>query len=177
MNRALIPLLALLLIGCNHDHDHGHEGGHDHDHKHGEDAAHEHTPAPTPAPAATTGPAAPGAFAVGTWSATLVPTPDTLSLTLLSGGTPVAPEGDAKVVLTGVGEDEQRLTLPASGDGWSGPAKAAGAAGYTAVVSVTIGGVTQSGKIQWGAVPDPPPAASDDHGEPGHSHEPGGHSH
>lgn len=183
----LLPVLVLLLAGCPHDHDHDHAGGHDHDHKHGEEAPHEHAPAEAteaPAEAAPAEDAAAGeavSFPLGAWTGSLTVAADSLKLTLAGAdGAAVAAEGEAKVVLTGVGEEAQRLTLPAADGGWAGPAKATGAKGYTAVVSVTVGGVTESGKATWGDVPAPKPVEpKDDHDhEAGHSHEhDGGHSH
>ena len=75
------------------------------------------------------------------------------------------PTGDAKVVLTGVGEEAQRVTLSPTEGGWSGPAKAAGAPGYVAVVSVTLDGTKQSGRVTWGEVPEPAAAPAHDHGD------------
>jgi hypothetical protein len=92
-----------------------------------------------------------------------------------SSGASVAPEGEAKVVLMGTGMDEQRLRLPVADGGWAGPAKAAGAKGYTAVVSVTVGGTTESGKVIWGDVPEVKAAPkAHAHGEGGHEHGDGG---
>ena len=192
MNRCVFALF-LLFAGCSqdHDHGHGHDAKHDHGHDHAEAAGHDHGEdhaegaghnhvaehaklEPMAAVAVT-----PGAFPVGAWMATLEPSATSLKLTLVdSRGGAVAPEGEAKVVLTGTGMEEQRLTLPVADGGWAGAAKAAGAKGYTAVVSVTVGGTSESGKVLWGEVPEAKAAPkAHGHGEGGHEHGEGSHAH
>jgi len=193
MNRLVFTLL-LLLLGCNQDHDHGH--GHDsaHDHGHGheqaaghahedtheQDAGHNHgTEHATPAAPLSSATLSPAAFPIGAWTASLNPSGEGLRLTMVdSGGVTVGAEGEAKIVLSGTGLEEQRLTLPAVDGGWAGPAKLTGAKGYTAVVSVTIAGTTESGKVSWGEVPEVKAGpATHDHGEKGHDHGEKGHDH
>jgi hypothetical protein len=95
-----------------------------------------------------------------------------------SHGAAVVPEGEAKIVLLGTGLEEQRLTLLAVDGGWAGPARVAGAKGYTAVVSVTVGGATESGKVSWGELPRVKPApAKHDHSQDGHDHGAKNHDH
>jgi hypothetical protein len=177
-----VAAAALLLSGCgdsapSHDDEHGH-GHHDHDnaaaqadHGHGE---HEHADPTAPGSTASASPA----FAVGSASATLAAAGAGLRLTLTdSGGAPVSPSGEARVVLTGTGEEPQRVVLRPDGEGWSGSAKATGAPGYIAVVSVELGGHTETGRTSWGSVPrvetvpkpGAPPSADHD-GEHGHGH-------
>jgi len=175
---ALIASLALVSVGCADEHGHDHAPGADHHHG--------HAPAADPSAAVATaaeaaparGPSEPVALTLGAWKATLEPSGETLKLVVRGPDGPVPPVGDAKVVLTGTGEDEQRVTLAPAGDAWSGPAKAAGAPGYVAVVSVTLDGRTESGRAVWGDVPEPAPADhGHEHGADGHDHGGGDHGH
>lgn len=177
------PLILSLLLACGgaeapHDHDHEGEHAHDaegdpahddgahdgaHDDHHGEAAA---TDGPIEAP-------------LGTYTARLEPSGGALKLIVVDGeGEPVAAEGEAKVMLTGTGEEAQRVVLSASGDAWTGAAKAEGAAGYLAVVTVTVDGHQESARLTWGDVPEAKPAAeTHGHGDGGHDHGEGGHDH
>jgi len=184
----MITLLALLM-GCVETHDHVHPHGADHAHGHDEAHDHGHGPAEAPAAepqgdgdadAAEEGGEAAIEAPLGDHRARLEPSADRLKMVVLDpAGQPIPPSGPAKVVLTGVGEDEQRIELKAGADGWSGAAKAAGAKGYTAVISVGIDGVKQVAKITWGDVPKAGHGHAHPHGEAGHAHGHGadGHTH
>lgn len=164
-----------------------------HDHKPGQAEHHEaESPDDQAAPPAKDAASAPeGAvtFALGPHKATLLPGPDSLTLTVVDAtGSAVEPSGEAKVMLTGTGQEAQKLVLEADGDAWKGAAKAQGAAGYTAVVSVPVAGVTESGKATWGSVPAAKPAHdhedgehahddADDHHDDDHGHDHGDHGH
>lgn len=80
-------------------------------------------------------------------------------------GAPVAPEGEARVVLTPHGGQERRLVLAPAGDHFAAPTDADVAKGATAVVSATVGGVEQSARITWGEAAKP-----HEHGDGGHHH-------
>jgi hypothetical protein len=177
MPRPLTAAALLALAACEDD-----EHAHDHDHApmevHGAPA--EAHPAALPA-APGGGGGTPAATALGSWTATLEATAEGLRLRAADGsGAPVAPAGEVRVVLTGTGEDEQRVTLAPGADGWSGAARAAGARGYVAVVSVEVDGRTESARFSWGEVPQAAPAPKgggaagdhdDDHGGcDGHGH-------
>ncbi len=182
---------ALFVAACGdteegHDDEHGH-GHHDHDNTaakahHDDDHGHaDHGHAAPTAAGPAEGAPAPPAFALGGAQGALVATAEGLRLTVRdAAGAPVAPAGEAKVVLTGTGEAPQRLVLKPDGDGWAGPAKAAGAPGYVAVVSVALGGHTESGRTSWGALltveaaPAPAPAHDAGDADEGHGH---GHGH
>jgi len=200
MNR-LVFALFLLLLGCNqdHDHGHGHDAAHDHGHGHDQAAGHAHEAAhepgaghnhgaehDTPPEAVSSATLSPAAFPIGAWTATLHPFGEDLRLTMVdSAGVTVVAEGEAKIVLSGTGLEEQRLTLPAVDGGWAGPARVTAAKGYTAVVNVTIAGTTESGKVSWGELPkvkaSPAPhdhgGKSHDHGAKDHDHGDKGHHH
>ena len=166
----------LLLVGCDGESDHDH--GHDHAEAHAAPTA---APAPTPAPpsaAPTT--ATPQPQSLGSHQAQLTTTDAGLRLTLRdASGADVAPTGEVRVVLTGTGEDEQRVVLQPDGTGWAGAARVQGASGYVAVVSLEVAGHTETTRFAWGEVPAPAPAPTrpaptdDDHGaddEHGHGH-------
>lgn len=157
----------------DHDgHQEGHDDGHAHDHDEGHDhaAGHDHDgghDAKVPVDATEV------IVAMGSRKARLVPGAGALELQVLGeDGAPVTAEGEAKMVLTGTGQAEQRIVLKADGTSWKGDAKLAGAKGYLAVVSVPVGGATQSARFAWGEVPEAAPApAPHDHGEGGHGHD------
>lgn len=162
-------LVIVLLLGCgtsDHGHSHGPGGAHDHGdpHDHGEpadDDEHAHDEGHHGAEGGVI--EAP----LGAYIARLKPSAGALELVVLDGeGEPVAAEGEAKVVLTGTGEEAQRVVLTASGDTWTGAAKAEGASGYLAVVNVSVGGHQESARLTWGAEPAP-----HDHGDEGHGHD------
>lgn len=170
MNKTTLTAAAslLLLAACeegSHDNEHGH-GDHTHaDHSHGE-----------PAVAA---PDSPIEATAGALKVTLTPSADALRLQVADAeGQPVKPAGEARVVLTGTGEKQQRIVLSPDGDGWSGPAKASGAPGYIAVVSFKHNESDESARLTWGEVPEPeaaPAPAEEDDGHDGdHEH---GHGH
>lgn len=95
-----------------------------------------------------------------------------------SEGASVAPTGEGKMVLTGTGEAPQRLVLTPAESGWKADATLSGAPGYLAVVSVPIGGATQSARFSWGDVPQAGPApAPHAHGADDHDHDDGDHDH
>lgn len=147
-------------------------------HDHEGEAGHAH-PSPTPGAAASD---APGPFPLGTHLARLTATAEGLRLTVQdASGAPITPAGEARIALTGTGEDAQRVVLTPDGEGWSGAAKAVGATGYVAVVAVDLAGHAESGRVTWGTVPVAAPApapAPHDHGEGGHEHGEGhGHDH
>lgn len=172
----LVFALCLLIAACSHEHGHGHghEQGHDHAHSHDEALTHSHGAAHAHGEnhdhSASQGSSnthshaiseVPQPFPVGTWTGTLEVARDTLRLTLAdAAGVAVKPEGEAKVVLSGTGLDEQRLRLSAAGGGWAGPAKLPAGKGYTAVVSVSVGGSTESGKVSWGGAHEARPAGT-----------------
>lgn len=172
----------LLVAGCAEESDHAHGSGSDHDH----DGAHDNEPAPAPKPAEVK-PAAEAAVPaatnpvqvpIGGIMATLTPGAEALTLTLNNEGTEVKVSDEAKVVLTGTDEEPQRVVLKATGQGWSGAAKASGAKGYTAVISMTIDGKVQTAKASWGEVPKAPEAdEGHGHGDHEHAEEDEGHSH
>ena len=171
-----------LVVGCGSA-----EPGHEHGpgtHEHGEEA-----PAPAPEPAATeaaVAPSPPGArhgghtAVLGEGAAEVVAADGKLALYVFdAAGTPVAPEGNARVVFTPHGGEEQRLVL-APGEGhWSVDAVASDAGGL-AVVQVVVAGRDQTARIAWGesAKHSHDPGEHDhDHGEKGHDHAEHGHDH
>ena len=172
MNKTALAATLLLLSGCDSHED-------DHDHSHGHESEHD-VAAPAPAPAAA--PAAPIEGALGDATLRLTPSADSLRLVLSdASGAAVAPEGEARVVLTPTGGEEQRIVLKADGEAWAGPASATGASGYVAVVSLQRGGQTQTARLAWGDAPVAPTEALEEHpddhgddGEHGHGH---GHEH
>ena len=173
-------IIAFLLAcgGTEAPHGHDHEGEHAHDHDAKGDHAHDdaHHDDHRGEAAAKGGPIeAP----LGTYTARLEPSGDALKLVVIdSEGKPVTAEGEAKVMLTGTGEEAQKVVLTADGEAWTGSAKAEGAQGYLAVVSVTVGGHEESARLTWGDVPDQKAAPEPhDHGDGGHDHGEGGHDH
>ena len=184
MIRTLTPTLALalLLAGCGGDHGHDHgAGGHDHEPEvpvrdaGDQPAASDHATAPESAAASS-----PVELQLGSRVARLEPSASTLRLTVLGAdGAAMVPAGDAKVVLTPTGQPEQRVTLKPEGDAWVGAAKAAGAPGYVAVVSLELDGTLQSGRVTWGDVPEVAPAATPEPDDHGHDHgaDDQGHAH
>jgi hypothetical protein len=172
-SRPLTAAALLLLAGCG-------EPDHSHDLDHAKDAPHDHAvPAKTPAEptVATVGTSAtPSEFQVGGWTARLEPSADGLRLTAIdTSGAAVTPAGEARVVLTGTGEEEQRVVLEPAGDGWSGGARATGAAGYVAVVSMDVEGHKETARVTWGEVPEAAPAREAE--EPHHEAHGDGHDH
>lgn len=172
-----MTLLISLLLACGapsapHDHDH------DEAHAHEAEGGHAHE---APKPAATGRIEAP----LGVYTARLEPSADALALTVVDAeGEPVPAAGEARVMLTPTGGEPQRVVLTASGDRWTGPAKASGAPGYLAVVNVEIGGAKESARLTWGEVPEVAPAPEPhDHAQGGHDaggghdHGRGGHTH
>ena len=105
---------------------------------------------------------------------------DTLRITATdASGAAVSHSGEIRVVLTGTGEEEQRVVLTADSRGWSGPVRALGAPGYVAVLSATMDGRTETARTTWGEVPEAAPAHDEQHthdgqGDHGHDH---GHEH
>ncbi|MCO4769696.1 MAG: hypothetical protein KDA24_06655 [Deltaproteobacteria bacterium] len=196
--RLSFALTALLLTaGCGADSGHGHEHG---DHGHGDHHGSEAAEAPaTPAEKAAEAKSAPAEKAaeaksaplagtqtavdvpLGAWTGRLVASTTGLDLSISnSDGTPMIPTGEVRVVLTGVGEEAQRIVLLPDGASWKAPASVTGAAGYTAVVSMEVGGHTESGRATWGDVPPPKTApAKDDHAhaKDDHAHGDAGHNH
>ncbi|MCO4746068.1 MAG: hypothetical protein KC912_14830 [Proteobacteria bacterium] len=165
-----MTLFLALLLACGpteeepHGHDHDAPAAHEHeaDHAHGDEAHHDTPAGPEPA-------------AIGERSMRIEPTATTLRVVLTEAdGKPATTAGEAKVVLTGTGEEEQRLVLTPDGEAWTAPANAEGAKGYTAVVSVEIDGVTEVARFAWGDVPAP---KTHDHGDGGHDHGDGDHAH
>jgi hypothetical protein len=152
-----------LLFACGEAHDHPHP----HD-----DHAHEAHEAPAPKEQGATQKNFEGKL--GDFTAKLEPSAQSLRLIVVDGsGKPIQATGEARVVLTGAGEAEQRLVLTADDDGWTGAGKATGAAGYQAVVTLEVSGVQQVATIGWGQAPDPKPteAHGHDHGnDDGHGH-------
>jgi len=111
--------LSLLLSACGTAPP---EHGHDHDHDHGDAHAHD----ASGGHGVVTMPLEP--VSLGSWTATLHPEAESLRVTATdASGAAVVPAGELRVVLTGVGEAEQRVVLAAGADGWSGTARAAGA--------------------------------------------------
>ena len=172
MPRSLTVLLAVSLTACNfgttaptpaeHGHDHG--AAHDHDGEHSHDAAHAHDEGHSHD--AEHAPAMEGRL--GAYVVAVAPAEGTLGLTLKdASGTASAPVDVLRVVLTGTGQEPQRLVLAKQGEAYQAPAATTGAAGYVAVVSAEIDGKTESTRITWGDVPE---AHGHDHGD-GHSHE------
>ncbi|TNE90584.1 MAG: hypothetical protein EP330_07795 [Deltaproteobacteria bacterium] len=174
-------LILALLLACGgaeapHRHDHEGEGAHAHDAKgdHAHDDAHhdDHHGEAKAEGGAMTAP-------LGAYTARLEPSADALKLVVTDAdGKPVAAEGEAKVMLTGTGEEAQKLVLAADGEAWTGAAKAEGAPGYLALVSVSVGGHEESARLTWGEVPEQKAAPEPhDHGDGGHDHGDGGHGH
>jgi hypothetical protein len=175
--------LALLLAcggteaphGHDHDGDHAHhdDGGHAHEEGHGHD---HHEEAHHDAPA-TTGGAIEGPL--GAYTARLEPGGDTLRLVVLDAeGKEIPAAGKAKVLLTGTGEEAQKVVLTASGEAWTGAAKVGSAPGYLAVVSVTVDGHQESARLTGGDVREQKPAPEPhDHGDHAHDHGEGSHGH
>ncbi len=147
MNPSTLAASLLLLSACERDHDHAH------DHAEPTQAA---PPVASPAPpAASTAQEA----ALGSHKARLEVVGEGLRLTVTDpSGAAVPPAGEARVVLTGTGEAEQRVVLSPSGEGWQGAAKASGAPGYVAVLSLELAGHTETARLSWGEVPVPAPA-------------------
>jgi hypothetical protein len=174
----MTTLILSLLLACGGDTEAPH--GHDHAATPAQPAVVE--PVAPPADQQAEAAATPGATIeapLGTYTARLEPSADALKLVVVDGeGKPVAAEGEAKVMLTGTGEEAQKVVLAASGDAWTGSAKAAGATGYLAVVNVTVGGHQESARLTWGDVPEAKAApAPHAHEEGGHDHGEGGHKH
>jgi len=171
----MTTILFLMLACSTTPHEHG-----DHDHDHG-DGTHTHAEEkPAAAPSADS--EAIEAQVAG-HTLRVEPSAKTLKITVVDGeGKPVAASGEARVLLTGTGDKPQRIMLQPDGDAWTGPAIAAGADGYVAVIKLKIGGIDQATRVTWGDVPEaapPTPAPAHDHGAEGHGHDhgPGGHSH
>lgn len=183
IRRPLTTTAAALfaLVGCGEaDPEDGHDRGHDHaagvDHHDDEALA---TDKPVPPSAAAPSAATPQPFSLGGWTATLQATDTGLRLSAKDArGADVAAAGEARVVLTGTGEDEQRVVLAAGTEGWTGSARATGAKGYVAVVSLEVDGHTETARVTWGEVPDAAPAPKAEEPTPdhddGHDH---GHGH
>lgn len=175
-------LLLALLLACGgaeapQGHDHERDDAHDAKGDHAHDDAHHGEAA-----------AKDGAIEapLGTYTARLEPSGKVLKLVVTdASGKPVAAEGEARVMLTGTGEDPQKVVLTADGEVWAGAARAEGAPGYLAVVSVTVGGHQESARMLWGDVPEAKPAqephghgdGGNDHGDGGHDHGGDGHQH
>ncbi len=170
-----MTLLIALMIGCSSapvPHDHGPDG-----HDHGAEApVHEANDGKATKPESTLHEAK-----IGKGTARLESSADGLRLVVLdASGAAVAAEGEARVVLTGTGEAPQRVLLAADDEAWTGAAKAEGAPGYIAVVSVNIDGAQETARITWGKVPEPkaaPAKVEHGHDEGGHDHGDGGHAH
>jgi hypothetical protein len=122
---------------------------------------------------------------LGAYTVRLSPTADALTLELIDAdGQSIAATGEARVFLTGTGEAPQRVVLQAMDSTWTGAAKAAGAPGYVAVVSLKLGDNAESARLTWGTVPGTPApeghgstegsGAAHDHGAGSHSHGEGG---
>lgn len=161
MNPTMLAASLLLFGACDGDHDHAHDQapGQEQAHDHGEAA-----PPPAPAPPAPPPAAAAGSVheaPLGAHTARLEVVPEGLKLTVTDGsGALVAATGEARIVLTGTGEAEQRVILSPSADGWRGPARASTAPGYVAVLSLELAGHTETARLSWGEVPAPAPAAA-----------------
>ena len=98
--------------------------------------------------------ATPQTCVFGTAQETVLASDGGLRLTVRDAAGPVIGSGgEARVVLTGTGEDPQRVVLTVDGDAWTGSAGAAGAPGDTAVTSVTFRGHTETERVTWGTVP------------------------
>ena len=112
------------------------------------------TPSDAPTPVEDETPASgPQDVAVGDYTFRLHPSADQVRIEVLdSSGAPIPAEGEVQVVLTGTGEDPQRIRLQPSGTSWTGPAKATGAPGYVAMISVPIDGRPQAARLTWGNV-------------------------
>ena len=167
-----LPLFVVLSAcgGTPAEHGHPHDGAHDHEHPAKE------APAPVAADAPAAAPtASPPEVAMGTHRARLEATATALTLTVIDAtGAAITPAGEARVQLTGTGEEAQRVVLQPQGSGWSGEARASGAEGYVAVVSVDIDGHPESARFAWGKVPE----ASHGHAhDEGHDHEGDLHPH
>ncbi|MBX2802567.1 MAG: hypothetical protein KTR31_33110 [Myxococcales bacterium] len=167
----IAPLIAWILACGTSTETHSHEG---HDHAHEEGQGNDAEQAPS----------GPVEGAMGAYTVRLEPSAEALRLVVVDAeGTAVKAEGNAQVLLTGLGEAPQRVLLSADGEAWTGAAKAAGAAGYVAVMRVPVAGNQESARLTWGTVPEQvaaPPAAEHDHGEAGHGHdhgEGGDHTH
>jgi hypothetical protein len=187
-------MLLVALLACTPAPDaHDHGDGHGHDHGEG---AHKHeapgstaeaaAPADNAAKAVHPAPTEPVEAWIGAHTVRLQPSAEALTLTLLGADAePVKPSGEAKVVLTASDGASQRLVLKPTGDGWSAAARAAGASGYVAVVSMDIDGSKQVTRLAWGDAPTPAAAPAHPHGSGGghpqgsggHDHGPGGHKH
>lgn len=168
MNQTALTAAAslLLLTACE-------EGAHDHDHAH--DEQHTHAASESEVQPA---PSSPVEATVGDLSLRLEPSADTVRLKVSAqDGQEAMLDGDARIVLTGTGEDEQRVVLKSDGDSWVGSARAAGAPGYIAVISFSHGGTTQTARLTWGEVPvleSAPELEAEQDDEHGHGH---GHGH
>ncbi len=169
-------IATLLFCGCggtDHPPDHPHEHGGEDGHTHGSAAA-----SPDAETAAASASMEVPAFSLGSLTATLEPSADRLRLAARdASGAAVSPTGEARIVLTGTGEAEQRVVLTAGDGAWSGSARAVGASGYVAVVSLPVDGHTETARVTWGAVPATPPTGDQDdhghHGDAGHGHDGG----
>lgn len=160
-------LLALACTPSGTPHEHDHEGGHSHDGSHAHHGA---------GGASTRDAGSDATAALGSHTAHIALDGEQLVLTLTtSEGTPVPASGEARVVLTGTGEAEQRLVLTADGERWVGAAKNAAAPGYTAIVLLELDGHSETARIAWGTVPAPAKAKPD--AGHGHDHDHGGHGH
>ena len=115
---------------------------HDEDPVHGADRG---EPAPTE----------PVQVALGPSVGTLTPSEGSLTLSIVDqDGTPQAPTGVVRILLTPTGGTEQKVQLVPDGDRWKGSAQATGAVGYTAVVvAPSAEGATVTGRATWGTVP------------------------
>lgn len=163
-------LLALLLACGDADAPHGH--AHAGDHAHEVDGTHAHEEAHPGEHHGAQVEGGPIEAPLGTYTARLEPSADALKLVVLDGaGEPVAAEGEAKVMLTGTGEEAQKLVLAGDGEAWTGAARAAGASGYVAVVSVGVGGHPESARLTWGEIVEPEVAGEPHaHGDAEHAH-------
>ncbi len=202
MKKSALTAAALLFAACGEsDHDHGHDhdvehaAGHDdgagqdadeghakgHAKGHDADGGHEKHEGGD-ADAGHGAAAGPVTVALGAGQATLTPAAKALRLTLTDAtGAPVAPSGKARIVLTGTGAPPQRVVLEPVEGGWTGPADAASAPGYVAVISLEIDGRVETARATWGDVPEAAPApdapaddAAEEDGGHGHGH---GHGH
>ncbi len=156
-----------LLVGCRSV-EHGHE--------HGPDA---HEPAVVKeAPARPQLQARHGghAAALGEGVAEVVLAEGHLRLYVADGaGAAVKPEGDARVVFTPHGAEEQRLVLKPAGDHWAATADASDSGGL-AIVNVTFAGLNQTARIAWGEAAQHGHEQGD-HDEHGTDHDQGDHGH
>ena len=83
----------------------------------------------------------------------LQPVGESLRLTVADRQGHMLPaEGEARIVLTGTGQEPQSLVLKAEGPAWVGPIGELDAPGYVAEVEVEVGGEAQVGRIEWGRV-------------------------